>query len=158
MLELQRPSDIRVIGVDCATQPRNVGLALCTFTRGRPRVEEVAIGKSWPLIDEQVGQWMSATTLIAVDAPLGWPLPLSQALADHAAGEELWGNANRLFRRTTDDVVAEALGKRPLDVGADRIARTAHTALGFVGRLRDARRLPIPLAWEPGWVPTFRSS
>lgn len=151
-LELQRPSDIQVIGVDCATQPRNVGLALCTFARGGPRVEEVAVGKSWPAIDEQIGQWLSATTLIALDAPLGWPVPLSQALVDHAAGEELWGNANRLFRRKTDDVVAEALGKRPLDVGADRIARTAHTALSFVGRLRDAHHLPIPLAWEPGWV------
>jgi len=149
---LQRPSDIRVIGVDCATQPRNVGLALCTFTRGGPRVEEVAIGKSWPSIDDQVGQWLSATTLIALDAPLGWPVPLSEALVDHQAGEELLNNANRLFRRRTDDVVAEALGKRPLDVGADRIARTAHTALSFVGRLRDAHQLPIPLAWEPGWA------
>ncbi len=150
--ELQRPSDIRVIGVDCATQPRNVGLALCSFTHGGPRVEEVVIGKSWPSIDEQVGRWLSETTLIALDAPLGWPEPLSEALVDHLAGEELWSNANRLFRRTTDDVVAKALGKRPLDVGADRIARTAHTALGLIGRLRDAHRLPIPLAWEPGWV------
>src|SRR5437016_7332440 len=41
-----------------------------------------------------------------------------------------------MFRRVTDDVIYERLGKRPLDVGADRIARTAHAALRFLEELR----------------------
>jgi hypothetical protein len=55
-----------------------------------------------------------------------------------------------MFRRTTDDAVAEHLGKRPLDVGSDRIARTAHVALSFLARLRERIGAPIPLAWDPG--------
>jgi hypothetical protein len=35
-----------------------------------------------------------------------------------------------------------------LDVGADRIARTAHSALLFLDHLRKAVDEPIPLAWE----------
>lgn len=69
--------------------------------------------------------------------------------ARHEAGDTLGQAANKLFRRSTDDVVAERVGKRPLDVGADRIARTAHAALGFLNRLREKAELPIPLAWEP---------
>jgi hypothetical protein len=145
-----RPPDLRIIGVDCATQPRNVGLSLCSVQEGRPRLDEVSIGETWPAIDRQIAQWLKESTLVAVDAPLGWPLPLSQALGVHRAGDALPHSANRLFRRRTDDVIAEALGKRPLDVGADRIARTAHTALGLLARLGEACGWPISLAWEPG--------
>jgi hypothetical protein len=46
--------ELRIIGIDCATDAKNVGLALCTFTDGRPRIEEVTIGKTWSAIEEQV--------------------------------------------------------------------------------------------------------
>ena len=54
-----------------------------------------------------------------------------------------------MFRRSTDDAIAERLSERPLDVGSDRIARTAHAALSFLERLRKLLDAPIPLAWEP---------
>jgi len=38
---------------------------------------------------------------------------------------------------------------QPLDVGADRIARTAHTALRLLGGLRKATGQATPLAWTP---------
>ena len=139
-----------VIGVDCATQPKSVGLALCILGAERARIEEVAVERSWDDIDARVASWISRDTLIAVDAPLGWPALLSDELHAHRAGAPLPGTANELFRRRTDDVVASALGKRPLDVGADRIARTAHTALALLKRLRQAMQMEIPLAWEPG--------
>jgi len=41
-------------------------------------------------------------------------------------------------------VVYKATGQKPLEVGANLIARTAHTALSFLERIQ------IPLAWEPG--------
>jgi len=36
-----------------------------------------------------------------------------------------------MLRRLTDDVICERLGKRPLEVAADRSARAAHAACGF---------------------------
>ncbi|HXQ24571.1 MAG TPA: hypothetical protein VN812_23015 [Candidatus Acidoferrales bacterium] len=45
-----------------------------------------------------------------------------------------------MFRRLTDDVVYERLGKRPLEVAADRIAWAAHAALKFFGDLRRYHR------------------
>jgi hypothetical protein len=71
-------------------------------------------------------------------------------LVEQDAGGELSWSANTLFRRRTDDVVWGALGKRPLDVGADRIARTAVSALESLTRIRQSLDLAIPLAWTPG--------
>jgi len=71
------------------------------------------------------------------------------ALAAHQAGLPLAVSANELFRRATDRFVKAKLGKQSLDVGADRIARTAHSALRLLADLRHATGLPIPLAWEP---------
>ena len=55
-----------------------------------------------------------------------------------------------MFRRRTDDVVKEKLNKRPLDVGADKIARATYAALRFLDSLREATGLAVPLAWSPG--------
>ena len=87
--------------------------------------------------------------LLALDAPLGWPAPLGDALAGHRAGDPLDASAHALFRRATDRDVRARLGKQPLDVGADRIARTARAALGLLGALREQLDLPIPLVWYP---------
>lgn len=144
------PLEARVIGIDCATDAKNVGLALCTIRNGRPRVEEVTTGKTWPDIDDQVVSWTTSSTLLALDAPLGWPAPLGQSLHTHRAGAGIDATPNALFRRSTDDAIAKRLGKRPLDVGSDRIARTAHSALSFLARLRKRLDAPVPLAWDPG--------
>ena len=54
-----------------------------------------------------------------------------------------------MFRRTTDVFIQLKLKKTPLDVGADRIARTAYAALAILGTLRSELGTPIPLAWTP---------
>lgn len=154
MAKLAVPPETRVIGIDCATDPKKVGLALCTMTKGAPRIHEVTTGKTWPAIDAQVASWATTPTLLALDAPLGWPAPLGESLHTHRAGDALHHPPNAMFRRATDDAVAHRLGKRPLDVGADRIARTAHVALTFLARLRTTLDAPIPLAWEPAPIET----
>jgi predicted nuclease with RNAse H fold len=90
--------------------------------------------------------------LIAIDAPLGWPKPLTEALIDHGAGMPIETPANAMFRRTTDLFIQRTLKKTPLDVGADRIARTAYAALAILGTLRAELGTPIPLAWTPADV------
>ena len=154
MAKLVLSPETRIIGVDCATDPKKVGLALCTLTGRRPRIQEVTTGKTWPAIDEQVASWTTTPTLFAIDAPLGWPARLGESLHAHNAGDALHHLPNAIFRRATDDAVAERLGKRPLDVGSDRIARTAHAALSFLARLRKQLDAPIRLAWEPAPIET----
>ena len=42
----------------------------------------------------------------------------------------------------------KTVGKQSLDVGADRIARTAHAALELLGGVRSLTGCNIPLAWS----------
>ena len=145
---------VRVVGIDCATDPRRVGYAFGRFSGGRTILEHVAVGTvSWSPL-EAIVDWLGDSAepaLLALDAPLGWPAPLAEVLQSHQAGQHLPGEANRLFRRHTDRVIRERIGKQSLDVGADRIARTAHAALGLLDELRSRLGDPIPLAWS---VPT----
>lgn len=141
-----------VIGVDCATNPARVGLALGVVEGDCVAIEAVRIGtRAAPPVDV-VAEWVTrarGSVLLALDAPLGWPAPLGDALADHRAGDALDASAHALFRRATDRDVKARLGKQPLDVGADRIARTARAALGLLEGLRQRLDLPIPLVWGP---------
>ena len=54
-----------------------------------------------------------------------------------------------MFRRETDRFVHSELQKMPLEVGADRIARTAHSAVRLLGDVRQKIGAAIPLAWTP---------
>lgn len=139
-----------IIGIDCATQPERTGLARGERTGNQYRVTELRIcdGDRHPV--EIVLDWIENqdSVLLALDAPLGWPVALGRELEPHSAGDSILVPPELLFRRLTDRVVAERTGKTPLDVGADRIARTAHSALLFLDHLRKALGEPIPLVWE----------
>ena len=84
--------------------------------------------------------------LLAMDAPLGWPDSMGAALVGHTAGMPLSASADRMFQRETDG--KERLGKKPLEVGANLIARTAHSALRHLGQIRESLGSPVPLAWD----------
>ena len=87
--------------------------------------------------------------LLAIDSPLGWPRLLGAELSEHRAGRPLSHAANELFRRETDRRVRDLLGKQPLDVGADRIARTAVAVLALVDEVSRATGICFDLAWDP---------
>ena len=144
---------MRLIGIDCATNERNVGIALAVLDDSI-RVREVFAGIRRPW--DQAADWLvepgERNTLIAIDAPLGWPQPLAEALRTHKAGSAIRHAANELFRRSTDLHIRQRTGKQPLDVGADRIARTAHAALSAIQLLSEKTGVPIPLVWNPGDV------
>lgn len=140
-----------IIGVDCATDPRKVGLARGAMTGATLRLVECIVGRSAEHLIGSIAEWASgdAPVLLAMDAPLGWPAPLAKALQAHDAGAAVESSADLLFRRATDREVKRRLGKQSLDVGADRIARTAVSALALLSRLRERLGAPIPLAWSP---------
>lgn len=138
-----------IVGVDCASQDRNVGLALARLRGGQVAVDAVQLGGD-PL--DVMAAWVRAAepVLLAIDAPLGWPATMCAALASHQAGAPLGGDdARALFRRETDLAIARATGKTPLDVGADRIAYAAFRALWFLGQLRERTGKALPLLWAP---------
>lgn len=147
-----------IIGIDCATDDKKVGLACGTLENERLTIHEIQLCGADAVPRDVVSRWIrshAGRTLLAIDAPLGWPQPLSRSLAVHRAGRAIEVTANELFRRETDRHIQSTLGKTPLDVGADRIARTAHAALRLLGELRRLCDAAIPLAWEPGFTDTI---
>jgi hypothetical protein len=139
-----------IIGIDCATLAAKTGLTFAEYINGRLEVRECTIGGRGIPIAQQVVRWLKPTTtaLLALDSPLGWPALLGTTLADHEAGIPIHAESNELFRRHTDGVVRAKLGKSPLEVGADRIARTAIAALSLLADLGNLLGTRITLAWE----------
>lgn len=152
---------VQLIGVDCATEEARTGIAVGTWEDGRLRVSygfrchgERSVRET--ILGECEGS--ERPILIALDAPLGWPLALAESLVHHRAGDVLEAPPNTMFSRETDRFVQARLGKKPLEVGADRIARTAHAALRLLGAVRASLGLEIPLAWYPGQLPAHVSA
>lgn len=141
-----------IIGIDCAAQPKDIGLALGYFDGQTTTIKQVISGrKTEDDVLNTTIDWIRSgeLALLAVDAPLGWPIALGSVLTKHIAGAPIDTPADTLFRRCTDRVVRDDIHKQSLDVGADRIARTAHAALRLLDNLRRRTGQEIPLAWEP---------
>jgi hypothetical protein len=141
---------ITILGIDCAVDPRRRGVA-----RGRLRDGRCVVDSAWrgdrcdlPALVREART--DGPVLLALDAPLGWPSALGTELGRHRAGAPVTATADAMFRRHTDRMVAARLGKTPLDIGADRIARTAHAALDQLTALASSLgRQRVPLLWRP---------
>jgi hypothetical protein len=150
-----------LIGVDCAAQAHNTGLAAGVRSAGSERISvlETCCASNETSAARIVAGWVnrdsSERTLLALDAPLGWPAALGEALAIHQAGWPLPKTANEMFRRLTDDRIYERLGRRPLEVAADRIARATHAALCFLEELRQDLGASLELVWKADWPGRF---
>ena len=143
---------VTIIGVDAATEDSKIGLARGVWKQRCARVDEVLVCGPQNRAADVIGRWLAVPdrpVLLSVDAPLGWPVALSRTLADHRAGEEVKAAPDEMFRRATDRFIQERFGKTPLDVGADRIARTAHSALRLLAGFRQRPGVQIPLGWSP---------
>ncbi len=148
---------MHVIGVDwAASDERKCGLALAAIHDDAVVIRELLTGRE--ATDKrsapQIIAWLRRhpDALLAVDAPLGWPARLADGVAAHVAGEPLgvMYDARAFFTRATDRFLQQTLRKTPLEVGADRIARTAFSALSLIRELRGATGLPLRLAWHAG--------
>jgi predicted nuclease with RNAse H fold len=148
---------VTVVGIDCATQPQNTGLALGVFAEDRLVIQEVRRGRRHDRPVDIVCNWIRAPgrVLLALDAPLGWPTALGQSLVSHRAGRPIVAPANDLFRRVTDHEIHRRLKKLPLEVGADRIARTARAALELLDEMRQS--FEVEMAWSPTWSDGVRA-
>jgi len=142
---------ITIIGIDCATQAQKTGLAVGTWDGTAVSLHTITLGQKKQSLAHTIASWLPANmpTLLAFDAPLGWPADLGNQIVNHNVGDPLPVPPNTLFRRETDRRIWQRTSKLPLDVGADRIARTAHAALALLADLRQLTQEPIPLVWEP---------
>ncbi len=140
-----------IIGLDCAVKPENTGLALMSEGNGW-HIRDIQKGSRKKLPVQIISQWLEnidSPFLLAIDAPLGWPAEMSRFLPQHFAGELIDCDPNLLFRRYTDIFLHKQLGKMPLEIGAERIARTALQALKIIHKVSTLLNKKIPLAWNP---------
>jgi len=74
---------MRLVGIDCASQDKNCGLALAEVYGGHMSVLDLQVGEGnvVPILAEWISDRQPA--ILALDAPLGWPRPLSAALPKH---------------------------------------------------------------------------
>ena len=137
-----------IIGIDAATEASKMGLARGRLDNGELTLDHVVLASKVKPHVQTIASWIEGPTLIAIDAPLGWPKALGSGLRGHRAGELLRGEADELFKRETDRFIHTELEQRPLEVGANWIARTAHAALELLDELRTETGLSVPLAWS----------
>lgn len=157
-----------IIGIDAASLPENIGLAMATFDGGEWNLIEYCTGKRenrWPTTTSALfsasnpvdilKDWIETrknegAVLLAIDAPLGWPDEMRIKLPIHTAGNQLSSlPSDNVFMRETDRFINKILRKKPLSIGADKIARASHITLQNLNNLRTATGLPIPLNWTP---------
>ena len=150
-----------VIGIDCATETRRVGVAVATASREKLELEALfPAGQRTSettvpaLVAGRVRAARNAGTpvLLALDAPLGWPDAMHRELAEHSAGRPLATGRQRMFSRCTGRFVYRRTGKNPLDVGANLIAKTAHWALELLEQVREATGEAISMGWTQGQI------
>lgn len=139
-----------IVGIDCATVSEKVGLAIGRMSRQGVEITNISSGAKGQSVGGMVSQWIMGEShvLLAIDAPLGWPADFGESLNTHIAGGKLSVEPNLLFRRETDRFIKRTIGKQPLDVGADRIARTALAAIEILETVRRETHSPVPLAWQ----------
>lgn len=142
-----------LIGVDCATVPERTGVAVGRLVDDALFLDAVhppdrTLDVEGIIVGALAG---GEAAVLALDAPLGWPTALGDHLAQHHAGAPIPPTPAALFSRATDHAIRARLGKQPLEVGADRIARTAVAALDLLHRVRSrtGRVLPVAVAAGP---------
>lgn len=154
---------VHIMGIDCAADPSDIAVAFATPTANTLTIESIFRGNGGTqsrsarlrTLAEKVAKRIGTNTrrglatLLAVDAPLGWPIAMGQALRTHQAGFPLPEPcAKKFFRRRTDRFVEARTGKTPIEVGANLIARVSHTALrllALVGEQPSVQLKPAPL-------------
>jgi len=142
--------DTYLIGLDCAAQHSKFGVALGSLGPSGMQIHKVETNNK--NVVPVIVQWIKTyqPRILAFDAPMGWPATLGEALGDHCAGIMLPFESDDLFHRETDKFVRKKLNKRPLEVGADKIARAAATALRVASTIRKNTGIKLRLLWEPG--------
>lgn len=164
---------VTIIGVDCASRLANVGITkgVYSFTNQRLTIEEVKHAskfegltgkKRLPELASIISSWSTPhPTVLALDAPLGWPHLMGERLKDLKAGGEKLSdieNDDHFFSRYTDRYVRDyvdghfkhgvnrRINSKPLAIGSDKIAIPALGSLQLLSKIRD-EGIDVTLGW-----------
>jgi len=142
---------VNVIGIDCATDPKKIGISFGYYRNCEMIITNTIVSKDFATMYRYLFDYINKNDiiLIAMDAPLGWPTSMGHALYNHNAGDPIQIESNSMFRRETDRFIKRKIGKQSLDVGADRIARTAHSALSIIEEIRKHTNRDVTMIWDP---------
>ncbi|BCS32231.1 hypothetical protein TBR22_A14410 [Luteitalea sp. TBR-22] len=143
---------VHIVGIDCATREASTGVCLATWDGRHLTIAEACTCRPDRTAEDAARGWLAdaPSGIVALDAPLGWPDPLTCALADHQAGGRLPFVADDLFARETDRAITRRHGRTPPHIDGNQVARTSLAALHLLSRLREDLGRPIPLAWASG--------
>ena len=141
-----------IVGWDSAVNAKHCGLVLCNLEKSFNDAK-LSIVEFWDgakSIPETISDWMGqyGHILLAIDSPLGWPIKFGEVLANHQAGDSLDGCYETFFNRETDRHIFRTFKKRPLDVGANLIARTAFMTLQHLDEIRQRTQKSLSILWS----------
>ena len=157
------PTRFRIVGIDCAADPGNIAVASATPAGAQLTVDDLLFGekgkassrtKRLDRLATDIAKQISTEvpTLLALDAPLGWPVAMRRALAEGVAGSATGfpADAMDMFRRRTDHFVIRKTRKIPQSVGASLVASLTHTALRLIDMIEEkCKKHNISLASAP---------
>ncbi|MGE3274946.1 MAG: DUF429 domain-containing protein [Vicinamibacterales bacterium] len=134
-----RHGGVRTLGIDFATEPTAAAFCMIDWAGPAPRIVEGPsrpVHRDWSDLHDRIGK----ADKVAIDVPLGWPVPFTEAIAAHA-GRKPWPSPRAdCLLRTTDKIVAGMTdsggGRRraPLSVSANLIGATAMEAASMLSR------------------------
>jgi len=139
---------MKIIGFDSAVQEKNIGLVLCNYENGVLTLEDK---KNNTLTSEkQILIWSAndESIIMGIDSPLGWPAGFGLSLKDHIAGNNINIDATSFFERETDKFIYKTFKKKPLEVSADRIARTAYYTLNRINTINNKIATKYEILWN----------
>lgn len=139
-----------VWGLDASADHSRFGYCACRESESRLELLDHGCLRSHSHLAELVAARLAQgeRCLLGIDAPLGWPSAMATALPVHRAGMPIGVRSDDLFTRYTDRAIRDRLGKRPLEIGAALIARTAVSALEALQAIRTATGESVPLLWD----------
>jgi len=140
---------MKIIGIDYATKERFIGLSLLDYDKSI--LLEVTTGNPKRKSIEVITEWINKCNdkfLICIDSPLGWPESFKKQLSNHMTGNPIKIPKDSFFLRETDKIIHKELGKKPLEVTANFIARTAFSALNFLDEISKEIGNDIKLVWK----------
>lgn len=139
---------MQIIGWDSAVQEVNNGLIRAELSDNGIII--TGIWEQHSRLIEILSEWINrdTQTLLAIDSPLGWPEIFAKKLCSHQAGQPIGADPANFFKRQTDINIHQRFRKTPLEVSADRIARTAFFTLQRIGEIADRTGKTIDVVWD----------
>jgi len=128
-----RPSTLRILGIDLASDPKRTAACVLDWSGAVASLRELLVRVD----DETAVALAKDADVVAIDAPLGWPVAFGAAIAAHQR-REAWpvSSVRELSYRQTDLFVRDATGLWPLSVSTDRIGIVAFRAARLLALLR----------------------